>query len=137
MKHTHCCYCIISSFVRNKDGKTKWKLIMLSSSFPFFPLFFNFFFARTITSFIYLHVLTKSSSAYQININLSFLSFLYYIYVYMKVYLLAGELNILKGGFNAFITTNTTKEYVCRQSGTPMPINHPHPQNPHNSPLHN
>lgn len=137
MKHTHCCYCIISSFVRNKDGKTKWKLIMLSSSFPFFPLFFYFFFARTITSFIYLHVLTKSSSAYQININLSFLGFLYYIYVYMKVYLLAGELNILKGGFNAFITTNTTKEYVCRQSGTPMPTNHPHPQNPHNSPLHN
>lgn len=36
------------------------------------PLFLIFFFARTITSFIYLHVLTKSSSAYQININLSF-----------------------------------------------------------------
>lgn len=64
--------------------------------FSFFPPFFYFFFARTITSFIYLHVLTKSSSAYQININLSFLSFLYYIYVYMKVYLLAGELNIIK-----------------------------------------
>lgn len=60
------------------------------------PPFSYFFFARTITSFIYLHVLTKSSSAYQININLSYLSFLYYIYVYMKVYLLAGELNIIK-----------------------------------------
>lgn len=40
--------------------------------FSFFPPFFLFFFARTITSFISLHVLTKSSSAYQININLSF-----------------------------------------------------------------
>lgn len=64
--------------------------------FSFFPPFFLFFFARTITSFISLYVLTKSSSAYQININLSYLSFLYYIYVYMKVYLLAGELNIIK-----------------------------------------
>lgn len=46
---------------------------MLSSSFHPPPPFLNFFFfARTITSFIYLHVLTKSSSAYQININLSF-----------------------------------------------------------------